>query len=216
MPVKVIPRIGRGCGTRKTGGLYLFFAASVVQWCHRLPFAVPDACPCCGEHLRQIRSLQTINPLKLFGNAAAGEACTATCPVCHPPEAGGLMWIGKQYYTPESFAEEARRHGISKRIAQVPKGLKQGDLVFFAHPRAIEVQDPDGQVTLDGSRGAAVAYTSGIFLAARLTEIQKVLSEDQVNDVDLVRDLEEKGIQPVIESDAIDAGMTPDCCREVS
>jgi hypothetical protein len=34
------------------------------------------------------------------------------------------MWVGSQYYTPESFIKEAQTMGVSKRIAKIPKDLK--------------------------------------------------------------------------------------------
>ena len=35
--------------------------------------------------------------------------CPENCPVCYPTrEAAGLMWVGKGYYSPESFSREAQ------------------------------------------------------------------------------------------------------------
>lgn len=214
MPVKILSKTRRGCGTRKVGGTYLFFAASVVQFCHRLPFGIPDACPCCGEHLRQIRSVQVIDPKKLFRDAE-DTLCSNACPICHPPTHGGIMWVGKKYYTPLQFSEEAHKYGISKRIGNVPKGIVKGDLIFFAHPEAVEVQTETGQSHLDGTPEVTKIHLPGVFLAARLTEIQRVITEEQANDEELIRDLEERGIQPVIESDAItDDGILNTLCDQ--
>lgn len=94
-----------------------------------------------------------------------------------------------------------RRKGI--RIGNVPKGIVKGDLVFFAHPEVVEVQTETGQTLLDGTPEVTKIRIPGVFLAARLTEIQRVITEEQANDEELIRDLEERGIQPVIESDAI-------------
>ncbi len=40
----------------------------------------------------------------------------------------GLMWVGKEFYTEESFIGEAQTMGVSKRIPanQIPRGLKLG------------------------------------------------------------------------------------------
>ncbi len=219
--IKYLNRIKRGCGYRKTGGLYLFFDASNVRGCWRLPFPVPGACPCCGEEIRQTRAPRKINPLKVLGQADHTN-CDRTCPVCYPPEVGGLCWVGKEFYTPDEFRAEAYRLGISKRIPHIPEGLKAGDLFFFAHPRASEtwtcegckLQDPEGAscsmnpgpADFDGCGGNRehIKYRPGIFLAARLTEVQKVLTEAEARDEKLVQELEAKGIQPVVELGSAD------------
>lgn len=190
MGVKVIPKITRGCGERVKNGLYLFFDATMLVPCDRLPFEVPGACPICGEGLRQFRSVRVINPRKFFGNFDATK-CTSGCPVCFPPEHGGMMWVGAQYYTPDSFAEEARKHGISKRIPNIPENLKPGDLVFFAHPKGYDKVNPNNDEK----------PRPGVFMAARLTEYQKVLSNEDAENADIIADLEARGVVPVIESE---------------
>jgi hypothetical protein len=213
MTIKYLPRKKRGCGYRKIGGLYLFFDASNVRGCYRLPFPLPGACPCCGEEIRQTRAPRKFNAQKVLGNAE-GSGCSSNCPVCYPPETAGLMWVGKEYYTPDEFRAEAYSLGISKRIPNVPEGLKPGDLFFFAHPKAVESWSCEKCPGVEGgcseSPGPAhaggcgantekVKYAPGIFLAARLTEIQKVVSEAQTRDPELLADLEAKGITPVVE-----------------
>lgn len=197
MPVKILKCNTRGCGTRKKGGLYLFFSCENVQWCTRLPMKNPDICPCCGEGFRLFRSLRVINPLKVFGKAE--NPCREECPICNPPEKAGLMWVGQQYYTPDEFRAEARRDGISKRIPNKIEGLSPGDLVLFAHHKGY---DPAGQVP-----------GPGVFIAARLTEYQKVLSEEDAKDQDLVEELEKNGIVPVLEVDDPDATEAPEPTR---
>lgn len=212
MPVKYIVRISRGCGQRKQGGLYLFCGSAYVLPCRRLPFALPEACPCCGAGIKQTRGIQFINPLAVFGEAEPGRACPAgypfPCPVCYPGKRGGLMWVGKEHYPrPDDFAQEARQYGISKRIAYPPKDLKPGDMIYFAHPQGVQEEQGTGQALLGGQEEVQQFFRPGVFLAARFTEIQKVISEDQAKDPEYVRDLEARGIQPVVERDQEDLGQ---------
>ena len=197
MSVKIIQCSSRGCGTRKKGGLYLFFSCEMVTYCTRLPMKNPDICPCCGEGFRIFRSMRVINPLKVFGKAE--NPCRDGCPICNPPEKAGLMWVGQQFYTPDEFREEARRLGISKRMPSKIEGLNPGDLVMFAHKKGY---DPEGQEP-----------APGVFIAARLTEYQKVLSEDQAKDQDLIEELEKDGIVPVLEVEDPDETPAPVCTR---
>ncbi len=201
MPLRVMTKTTRGCGTKKIGGLYLYFEAAYVHHCKRLPLALPEACPCCGEHIRQIRSVQAINPKRLFGDAAPEVDCGPFCSVCHPETHGGLMWVGKQFYSVDTFRDEAFTLGISKRIPFIPKGVKPGDMVFFAHPRAIEIRTNTGQAGLDGQPHIKITYEPGVFLAARLTEIQKILSPEQAKDENLIKQWEDLGVTPVLEID---------------
>ena len=52
-----------------------------------------------------------------------------------------LMWVGvSNYSTVMSFTREAVRLGVSKRVAQVPVGVKLGkSLMFLAHDEAVRV-----------------------------------------------------------------------------
>lgn len=210
MPIKHIPRIRRGCGVRKEGGIYLFFSAAMVHHCHRLPMPLPEACPCCGEEIRFLRSIRVISPFDMFGTCQkptqTGEVpvqcvCPLSCPICYPnpDEKAGLMWVGEKYYTPESFSAEAHAHGISKRIPAVPKQLKVGDLVLFLHKKGWDRQGRD-------------RVKPGIFMAARITEVQKVLTAKQAEDAQLVKDLEEAGVTPVVEDQGEEI-MSPACLK---
>jgi len=52
-----------------------------------------------------------------------------------------LMWVGAVHYsTVESFVREAAKVGVSKRVANVPVGVKLGkSLLFLAHDEAVRV-----------------------------------------------------------------------------
>ncbi len=58
-----------------------------------------------------------------------------------------IMHVGRGFYTPEGFIEEARRMGACKRVPMVPRGvIKDVTRVFLAHENAIHGQNPDGDV----------------------------------------------------------------------
>jgi hypothetical protein len=55
------------------------------------------------------------------------------------------MWVGRKYYTPESFQIEAQIMGVSKAIKQIPKGLVLGKTwILLAHPQAVIDHTDDG------------------------------------------------------------------------
>lgn len=199
MPVKYMARSSRGCGTRVLGGLYLFCQINDVAGCPNLPLPLPEICPCCGEGPKFSRGIKYITPDTFL--PSVDSPCTPPCPICFPPNHGGLMWVGNMYYTPKQFIAEAMEIGISKRIAIKPKNLKPGDWIYFVHPAAIRVGNAvfDDE---DAPRRSKHSHTEpGIFLSARLTEIQKIITEDQANDPKFVKSLEDNGIVPVVEYD---------------
>ena len=201
MPVRFMAKKERGCGTRKVGGLYLFFNFENTTSCPNLPLPIPDACPCCGEGITQARGLKYVTPSKLL--PVITKKCeTPGCPVCNPPESkAGLLWVGNMFYSTKQFLDEAIAMGISKRVATVPISLKPGDWVYFAHPAAIRV----GSAVFDEAeapRKAKNTHTEpGIFLVAKLTEIQKIIKEEDAKDEQLIRSLELIGVTPVVEHD---------------
>ena len=191
LKIKVMPRIIRGCGVRKTGGLYIFCGGEQMD-CYRFPMPLPEACPCCGEELRQLRSVRIIDPSKLWGNCTdMTHPCHKfKCFGCFPPDKAGLMWVGKEYYTPEQFIMEAGQYGVSKRVRVIPNNLKVGDKLFLVHNEAFPAKNEDGT-----PRGSRV----GVFFATTITEFHKILSEKQSNDLEYINDLIKRGITPVLE-----------------
>jgi hypothetical protein len=190
--VKILNAIGRCCGKRKVGGLYIY-CGGIGSICYRLPIPIPDACPCCGEQLRQLRSVRIINPKQLWGDCdkkATEHPChTFKCRACFPPEKAGLMWVGKEY-TPEQFIEEALKYGVSKRIPAIPKQLKIGDSLFLVHNNALSEKDENG-VKRDSR--------TGLFFVATITEFQKIVNEKQAEDGEYIQSIVDQGITPVLE-----------------
>jgi hypothetical protein len=128
----------RGCGWRQAGGKYLV-GGQLCRPCGKLPFQL-DRCPCCDHGIKPSRGW-TWTGARLLLNTVFCHSPTCdggTCVLWNPPEKAGLLWIGGQFYTPESFTREAAALGISRRIAQVPKDFQVGEtLVLLAH-REIE------------------------------------------------------------------------------
>lgn len=144
----------RGCGYRRAGGLYLV-ADGLGEPCERLPLPIKP-CAVCGACVRQTRSWQWISIGWVLGGAKAcvqkPDHCPR-CPVCSPelfktadpPDRAGLTWVGEKFYkTPDAWAEEAFKMGISKRISTIPKGFVLGKTwVFVAHPLALPGPDAE-------------------------------------------------------------------------
>lgn len=57
------------------------------------------------------------------------------------PMSDFLMFVGRCYYTVESFVEEAKRLGVSKRVAGIPDGMKLGESRVF-----LAAEGPKGQI----------------------------------------------------------------------
>lgn len=134
----------RGCGYRKVGGLYLC-SDSIGEPCHALPIPL-DICPVCHAGIHPARGWTTIVPgelLRLCDRFILGGGPELNmrlkhcwlCPACNPPGGRhGLLWVGEKYYTPGTFAREAKLLGVSKRIAAIPRDLILGEtFVYLAH-----------------------------------------------------------------------------------
>lgn len=215
----------RGCGHRKVNAMYLV-GTGLSNPCDRLPFPLPEACPCCGAGIKQARGWTWVNGDKLLGGehmvpvepgppdslkanlAIAAERgggqfiklCPEDkCPVCRPAKLGercGLLWVGKASYTPDSFIKEALDLGVSKRIAQVPKGLEFGKTwVLLGHPEACP---PNGKVEFGQDIPEA---QPGIFYAFQPTAVEKIVTESQAEDQKEMDKLEKRGITPVVVPD---------------
>lgn len=115
----------------------------------------------------------------------------------------GLMWVGSQYYTPDSFRDEAVRRGVSKRIPanQVPNGLRLGESwVMLATRNAVDCPDCEGEdcPTCEGRR-----KLSAIFYAFQPTRLEMIVKADDLvgkdgNPSGLAIRLSKQGITPVI------------------
>lgn len=179
----------RGCGYRQIGGLYLVCDPLELIECDRDPKeTVLERCQCCGRAFKFSRSIQTFAAKIVLGTHDGKECtCPKKCLLCNPPDDATtyLMWVGRKWYTPQSFKEEARRMGISKRIGpkSIPRDFVIGKSVVYLAMRSIH-EDPE-----TGEKKDAV------FVAFRPSRIEAVVSEDE--DEEVIKKLEEKGFTVV-------------------
>ena len=194
MPIE--PR--RGCGYRRVGVLYLI-GSGLAKPCPNMPLSL-EPCPICGFKPQFYRDFMWIAKsyiMKLVELYGDPEADDPGCPLCDAEnidmERYGFMWVGRKYYTPESFVKEALEMGVSKAIKQIPKGLELGKTwVLLAHPDAVRigVDDEGNPIT-----------KSGIFYAFRPIRVEMLVYESEADEETLER-LRERGITPVIVPDS--------------
>ena len=164
--------------------------------------------------------------------------CGDIDPICNPERKYGLMWVGEKFYTTENFIKEAREMGISKRIAHVPRGLKIGDFILLAHKKAVTktvawqnnakcrscrgigakygLFRPKASKELCADRSHTEVRVQGIFYGFHLTAIEKIITESQSENKELMKELEGNNIKPVIvpDSDKDHKGTVYDDLRE--
>ena len=199
MSVSVMVRAERGCGFRNTRGYYLCGGGMEVH-CHRLPLPIPVCEACKRPLIVPIRGIQRIEPNKVWTLCPEWQDLSypchlVKCPSCFPPEKAYVVWVGESFYeTPNSFVDESRRMGISRKIPFVPDDLKVGDWVFLGYRKLIPTENynKDHEEILD----------PGIFHAFRVSTIEKLLTDAQQKDQYYVKTLLDRGITPVVEVDS--------------
>lgn len=211
----------RGCGYRKCGALYLV-SDGVGQECGRLP--LPCDQPSTRHGVRLVDLVDLLKPGQEEPCAGAGiefsGACRRSCPARWPvrplpipkdwsgplpiyPEVG-LSWVGAQFYSPTSFAQEALTLGVSKRIAGIPEGIVIGKTwVFLAHPKAWTRptcvfcdQPPPDSPLLDCPElddGKCEFTAPGIFYGFVPRRIECLVEDDRL-DEQWVKDLLDRGV----------------------
>lgn len=141
--IRVSHEKARGCGYRKGGGTYLI-GGDAFSACGKLPYPLKP-CEHCGEGLRFFRGFRWINPQSFIDPKPCVEEgihsmqCTTCSMSGNIPERAGLMWVGKKFYSPESFLVEVQKMGLSKRLSTIPKELLDnlGTVrVYLMHPEA--------------------------------------------------------------------------------
>jgi hypothetical protein len=189
----------RGCGFRRVGGTYLV-GNGLTRSCDMLPVKLLP-CPTCGFKVPFNRGFMWLSK-KWIENYAKGHRATVTCTcpencsLCFPEtndlKKYGFMWVGSNDYSPASFIAEARKQGISKRIAKIPKGLKLGETwVLLGHKKAIASGSVDSKKP---------EYTPGVFYAFVPQRVEKLIWKSQATPK-FLKELEEQGITPVIVPD---------------
>jgi len=192
----------RGCGFRKIGGVYLCGEGLAVG-CDRLPKNI-EICPTCGAGIKFTQGFSWINGKEFFGgkcNSINVPCHKVKCPLCvnlNEIEKCGLMFVGVKFYTPKSFIQEAEEMGVSKRIANIPKGLELGKTwVLLAHKEAGS-REIDSKESLTGRKKVPVP---AIFYAFKPQRVEKIITEKQSRNKRLMKKLAKKGITLVIVPD---------------
>ena len=214
--IKTMKEGKRGCGYRKTGGLYLMSYGDLFS-CGRLPIPLVT-CPTCGHGIKPARGWTWVDAHALMEvvkkpviSLVKMTEVVATYKPCDNPQCGscpvqkmiiglikkaGLIWIGEKYYpTPLDYQKEVDQMGFSRRISCVPHGFEIGKTwVLLAHRKAIQNplvygEDPE--------------WTPGIFSVFRPTHIELVVEEDITEEE--IEALEKRGITPVIVKHAEEA-----------
>lgn len=188
-------KVLRGCGYRKAGGLYLV-GPTLSQVCDRLPFKI-EVCPMCMNLHEFNRGITKTSACGIFHKEhvlISKCVCEPFCIVCFPSsDVAALMWVGKQFYTPESFREEAQRLGVSKRLPYIPKWLKLGRTwVFLAHPQAVEVNGADAE-------GKLFDRAPGVFAAFVPSRAEQIMTESEAAQLsqEYIDELDAQGIDIV-------------------
>lgn len=189
--VKLEPIVKRGCGFRKVGGFYLV-GAGLTHLCERLPLKIPS-CPCCGERPRPNRGIQKFDYGKYFGTDEYSN-CPPNCWVCYPDTIIDmeqyLMWVGKRYYNPDSFINEAEMHGVSKRISRkMIDHISIGTSVIFLAYQSMISDNHDKRIKHDA-----------IFYAFIPTAIEHLMTESEYRDLpeEEEEEMKERGIRIVV------------------
>jgi hypothetical protein len=217
--------VKRGCGYRKIGGTYLEAPAGGFA-CGRMPLLL-HSCPLCDYRPPFTRGVQRIHPKALLVSAPTcrrwvttsesgcrqvvdATACSG-CPLSRAleSEVAGLMWVGDRFYTPETFTEEARELGISKRIPNVPKWLKPGKTwIFLAHQRAAtdrcqrcvdgksEGLPGTGLVVCEDCGGSGRVPSTAVFTAFVPSRVVRIVGDDMPEEGR--QKLRDQGLEPVV------------------
>lgn len=195
----------RGCGYRVVGGLYLC-GGGLEMHCDRLPYEL-EICPVCGAGVKFTRGWTWLDWGKYagpHGTTLRECSCPPQCPICqsayqHHPQPYGLLWVGEQFYTLQSFINEALTMGVSRRIAAVPRNLKLGETwVLFAHKKVIGVAElTPGSTDLRPENFQYTEFKSGVFYAFRPQSLELLIWESEANTGYLI-ELAERGITPII------------------
>jgi hypothetical protein len=164
----------RGCGFRKSGGLYLM-SGNAFAGCGKLPIPL-TVCPCCNTGIKPARGWTWVSA-ELIMNAT----CTTPdkCKSCSPlgdlsnrDYKFGLLWVGEKFYPkPSDFMREAKSQGISRRISAVPRDFDLAcTWVLLAHRKA--VYEPENVYAEEG-------FLPGIFSVFKPDRIEYVVKGDE-------------------------------------
>lgn len=100
-----------------------------------------------------------------------------------------LLWVGRAFYTPETFTAEAAEMGVSRRLTQVPKGLVLGETwVLLAHPEACYEPTSWAFRWLFGD--GEVVRAPGVFYGFRPERLELVLKQSDATPERIAKEAE--------------------------
>jgi len=155
--IKTVYENKRGCGFRKPGGIYLR-VDGLAKECGLLPVSLVT-CSWCGGGIKPSRGFTWIDASLVTNNKCKCEPIDCVgCKLDKITGRCGLIWIGEKYYpSPQSFVNESKVLGISRRIKTVPNGFKVGTTpIFVAHRKCI-LRNDRNQIDIESD------YIPGIF-----------------------------------------------------
>lgn len=210
----------RGCGYRQVGKLYLI-GEGITYVCPSLPLDL-GPCSCCGYEVPFYRDFQWIAKAYFKHiREPTGQPCHPSCPICYPSQNAqdryGLMWVGKKFYTPREFIDEADAVDVCKAIKQIPTGLVLGETwVMLVHSEArVNHEAPEFQEAYSQwlTRGVdkeppdpepkPPAYP-GVFFAFRPTRVELLVYQSEATP-QMIEGAEKKGITIIVVPDEYDA-----------
>jgi len=190
----------RGCGYRKTGGIYLV-APAPGRSCGRLPLEL-TVCAACSHGIKPSRGVTWIVPRDMFPkqNLCPNEDC-GSCPLSTlPAERAVLLWVGEKFYpSPIAYLREANVLGISRRVHALPKGFKLGaTLVFLAHRFAM-----NSHLLYDDPKEGETAPHPGVFMVFRPSAVEVIV--DGTEPDEKIESYLKRGLSPVQVIRSVDA-----------
>jgi hypothetical protein len=213
--ISVVHDSKRGCGFRKTHGLYFRTDDAGVP-CDVLPLELKP-CPVCAAMGLKCKTAPTrgfswVKPSGLFNwneivcpnnvSPSYGEGLCGNCSMSKVARLDkcGLLWVGEKFYpTPADFDRESNSQGISRRLPhdQIPRGFKVGeDFIMLAHRKAIaRIEDGEGTPLFPDVKASVTVYYPGVFRIFRPSRIECVVTGDEPDD--FIDALIERGITPV-------------------
>jgi hypothetical protein len=189
----------RGCGYRKIGGLYLVNDGPGVT-CEVLPYPL-EICPTCSAGIKFCRGWTWVSSDLFVFDKGDCNPCPliGLCPMTNDDHKMGLLWVGKETYTVESFSEEAARMGISRRIQRVPRGFVLGETwVLLAHLQAVRQSTVDQDAPLINVH---VSRKPGVFQVFRPTRIEYLVTQEMLTYPQVRTRIDKQQLTPVVVPD---------------
>ena len=198
----------RGCGYRKSGGLYLV-GDSFGEGCHRLPFDL-TLCPLCGHGIRPSRAWTWIDGVKLFGDACLWREGVPEGDPPEPIEPGdygyrdhcfGCIICNSSLLIPTDEIKEGEEHPNRGKSGLIWVGAKfyRFPEAFIAEANRINISRrikavPQGfelgvtwvflahKKAIFNREDGKVTYKPGIFRAYRPTGIEYIVKGDETDE----------------------------------